>query len=1550
MATSRFTKLYALLLVLCAAALACTSKGVNEQQAPEKIAQFATPVGDAAGAGGWNGTYPYNLCPFGLCTLGLYGESVMTCEGGVACWGYNDGEGGVVVIKPGQDLAPGDAGGSTTQILVQITGTDSGVLPILWGASDLQFASVDDPELSQVAAVDGGGQNMLFAPQACTNNGGSGNAVVLVGASCTGGNNAGLAIADTTYGPTWLMGYGAVTGYYPGIWAEAKYVDGGAGVVPNGTNYSFAGTTANTWVNAPYSGGSVAIDIADSYALLITGTQITSYVPTFQFWGSALGTATPTFTETATSTGNGANMLFAPQASTHADAGGGSFVVQLATPIGAGPQSDFVIQITDGGTPAIIAILGPGTDGHGVGNLWLGSNLDGGNQLVLNSTNDTPDSGHTSLNGAIDLQLDINLNKALWIEGTGTTGFVETFEQNLEFVSTVSPTITQLPTASGNGANMLFAPQTSTAADAGGGSFIVQLPPPTGGGPYAAFQVLQGNDGGIYITDGGLYSDSGWPVFQVMPTTSSAAGFCLAGTGNEQNCTQSMMSMWTDRGNGVLALQSNSGCCGDDSISFSTSGYLGGVWYYNQLLMYFTDLVGFEPESFPSQIVNLAPTSSYQTQPLTIAGGDAFQSSSSTLADGGTLYLCGGAASVNGSKGLKGSVLSGLGGGFSGGANDCKNEVMFQEAEVALGSRVLCLAQLGTGCTVTNVPNGDGLIWVGKAHTAPTTAPTGGFECWSDPTSGAMTCMNPGGSPFAVGGSAGDGGALPLINDVVGTPGGSSIFTTVQQVTGDAGYVYFLATAGTVAWEPDASVNLEQLPTTVSVGANFEISPQPSTHVDGGGGSFVVNLAQPVGGGPEAQFIVQRANDGGTVAAFVGSNDNSGGSLCLGYQGPCSQGQAQIYHDNNTVNGGTFIADPSSFSNRRIVFSMGGVYETFFEPTSIVTYAGSFGWAGLTTSGVTPSISQAVGAATGNGQNITIAPQPPVADGGGGSLTVTLAAPVGVGGTEPMFELDRGDGGVFSDAAMVKAGSLPGSPGTGALWLFNPTSSSYVPSATNFNVAASSFNNLILNGNGAISFLLGGVPQEGAMYLIGSGHSSYVRMDVPHLYFNVEGWGDVPTIQPVNAYAGGIPASPLYINGGGANSASAPSCTTTTCNGQPVVILGGNASTNESYGLQAGVSLGLGQSLSEINIQSTEVQIGSRVVCLNQLGTGCTTSDIPNGDGLVWIGDTQTAPTTCSSTGAELWAESGVLWACSGGSPFQVPTSTGGGGGITGLYNDVVVPGPTSGNVSATVVALSGSAGVVAVNASELLWSGGTVPLLQGPGTATFSIQSGGTLNLLAGTGYDAVLGTGSGAGHVQLSIGSTAQVDISTSSVTVLPATFQFAATTALPTITQPTESGSSGNNLYILAQSGSGTFSSGGSLILSPGTPGGSGATSGEVLLHSSDNYALLSTESLVKKVWQEYGQRVNVNVQSGTGYVIQTTDYLVECTNASSCKFTLPSVRSTGDAYSLWTMNRGTIDLLGAGSDTINGGGTSLTLSSIAHEYKAVWDGTTWLVAVN
>jgi hypothetical protein len=156
----------------------------------------------------------------------------------------------------------------------------------------------------------------------------------------------------------------------------------------------------------------------------------------------------------------------------------------------------------------------------------------------------------------------------------------------------------------------------------------------------------------------------------------------------------------------------------------------------------------------------------------TIASPGVPFESVSYLTNGAPLKLLGGAATTNGSFGLRGGVQLQLGASPS--------ETLLEIAEPVLGQRVVALAQVGSGITSAQMPSntGDGVTWVSNAQVNPTASPSGGFILYSD-----------GGNPYVYT-SSGENYQLvnpdfAIITWAVDLNGSTDGYQIVTQITGD---------------------------------------------------------------------------------------------------------------------------------------------------------------------------------------------------------------------------------------------------------------------------------------------------------------------------------------------------------------------------------------------------------------------------------------------------------------------------------------------------------------------------------------------------------------------------------------------------------------------------------------------------------------------------------------------------------------------------------------------------------------------------------------------
>jgi hypothetical protein len=274
-------RLYLLVLFLAAAFPGvCALWRIATQAPPAHVLgtaqNYAVPIGDAGAAPSMCGTYPGHLDP--LCLGGAVCSNGQFLGGQDGSWGCGVpvGDGATV---PSAVYSPDLKNAGSVTVVVGLTGSDAagGALPIQTGDQNLQWAANASPQLSQLAAVDGGGTTMYAKPQVCTNTGSSADLAVTVGGPCSGGSNAGMTLTDLTNGEVWQFRYGALFGF-PAIYPE--------NVTPGTVNFTLAGTTTASWLNAPNAAGSDFLAVVGSPVLGASSTALSSYVNTFQYLNS----------------------------------------------------------------------------------------------------------------------------------------------------------------------------------------------------------------------------------------------------------------------------------------------------------------------------------------------------------------------------------------------------------------------------------------------------------------------------------------------------------------------------------------------------------------------------------------------------------------------------------------------------------------------------------------------------------------------------------------------------------------------------------------------------------------------------------------------------------------------------------------------------------------------------------------------------------------------------------------------------------------------------------------------------------------------------------------------------------------------------------------------------------------------------------------------------------------------------------------------------------------------------------------------------------------
>ena len=218
--------------------------------------------------------------------------------------------------------------------------------------------------------------------------------------------------------------------------------------------------------------------------------------------------------------------------------------------------------------------------------------------------------------------------------------------------------------------------------------------------------------------------------------------------------------------------------------------------------------------------------------------------------------------------------------------------------------------------------------------------------------------------------------------------------------------------------------------------------------------------------------------------------------------------------------------------------------------------------------------------------------------------------------------------------------------------------------------------------------------------------------------------------------------------------------------------------------------------------------------------------------------------------------------------------------------------------------------------------------LIYGGSGSSLSQTSSNTIQSSINTGFNVVSRTGlftfdSDANLTgwQFNINTVQQLNISTTSITTIPATFGFAAATTTPIIRQVATSGTSitGQSLTILAQNVSGTTTTGGDLILSSGS-GSSAAGTLHLQAGAVDTATITVNQFSTKKGIAKALRRV----LTGTGGALQilvTDDIMGVATGLSAI---LPPASSTpvaGQTHTVFCMNASANPTFSVTSSTSN-----------------------------
>lgn len=374
-------------------------------------------------------------------------------------------------------------------------------------------------------------------------------------------------------------------------------------------------------------------------------------------------------------------------------------------------------------------------------------------------------------------------------------------------------------------------------------------------------------------------------------------------------------------------------------------------------------------------------------------------------------------------------------------------------------------------------------------------------------------------------------------------------------------------------------------------------------------------------------------------------------------------------------------------------------------PTASTAYVGSisgFGAAGGTIpinatllqfgAGQTSAgIGQATAGASQTPANLVLTPQGPNASAGTGfqtpgSLVVNLAAPVGTGSNAALTVQQAGTN-------YVQWGPITVSGTTYAGGWFKQSS----PTNTNYNFLADQATGLFIQ------------------------HPVTV------------GIGTDPAYGP-------NPSAAIYMNGGPSGGTTIFSQNAFGLNSPGASVIVQDA-TIQLRTLEASASPTL--------FQVGEFSTSRRFTALNQVVSpgGLSSSNIPTGDGITWVGVAQANPTSPPLGGFLLYSDqttgAAFIWNPGTGSPFQIGTGGGGGGTVTG----VDVAGVD--NAHAYVLSISGTGGLggpVAIgtpshnvtlqipnNANQVILESGAQSLLLADGSNNLQLNGLSTVQILAG-------------------------------------------------------------------------------------------------------------------------------------------------------------------------------------------------------------------------
>jgi hypothetical protein len=273
--------------------------------------------------------------------------------------------------------------------------------------------------------------------------------------------------------------------------------------------------------------------------------------------------------------------------------------------------------------------------------------------------------------------------------------------------------------------------------------------------------------------------------------------------------------------------------------------------------------------------------------------------------------------------------------------------------------------------------------------------------------------------------------------------------------------------------------------------------------------------------------------------------------------------------------------------------------------------------------------------------------------------------------------------------------------------------------------------------------------------------------------------------------------------------------------------------------------------------------------------------------------------------------------------------------------------GPAGGDLGGTfpspiVKAVTGLAGILAVHATTFQWDTTLAATLKGADVTTngatapsFTVQAanatgttstGGDLNLTSGTGTTA-------PGLLNLQLGGTTKVQLSTTSVMLVPPSLRWGASVTAPVLDQGdnTTNGATAQPLSVRAQSATGTTSTGGSLDLRSGT--GTSAD-GDVTLRTGSTTRLSLSATLAAFSL--------VTVQWSAAVLAPTLKQADNTTNGATAEtLTVQAANATG------TTSTGGSLTLSSGTGTTSAGSVRL---AVGGSFVVVLTSTTVLVSVS